>query len=444
MKGQACGLSAAGRFVVYSTKRKGHLPSSTGWLWSFKVPNEGHWGNTMIKIEKICLRNFKVYKSAEMSNVPRFCVVVGANGSGKSTLFDVFGFLRDCLTFNVTRALRTRGGFHEVVSRGADGENLSIEMQYRMPITGRERLVTYSLEIGLEGKSPCIVREVLRYKRGAHGSPFHFLDFSNGVGEAVTNEEDFDKTDEDLTKERQDLGQRDVLAIKGLGQFQKFKAANELRQLIENWHVSDFHVSMARGVKEAVGDADHLSVTGDNLQQVAKNLHDFHPEVFQRILRKMRERVPGVCDIETEDTLDGRLLLKFRNDTFEDPFIDKFVSDGTIKMFALLVLLHDPQPHPFLCVEEPENQLYPRLLPTLAEEFREYALRGGQVFVSTHSPDFLNAIEVDEVFWLEKNEAGFTDIRRASDDPQIVDYMKDGDQMGYLWKQGLFGKADPR
>ena len=158
-----------------------------------------------------------------MSNVPRFCVVVGANGSGKSTLFDVFGFLRDCLTFNVTRALRTRGGFHEVVSRGADGENLSIEMQYRMPITGRERLVTYGLEIGLEGKSPCIVREVLRYKRGAHGSPFHFLDFSNGVGEAVTNEEDFDKTDEELTKERQDLGQRDILAVKGLGQFQRFR-----------------------------------------------------------------------------------------------------------------------------------------------------------------------------------------------------------------------------
>ena len=113
----------------------------------------------MIKIEKICLRNFKTYKNAEMSNIPQFCVVVRANGSGKSTLFDVFGFLRDCLTFNVTRALRTRGEFHEVVSRGADGENLSIEMQYRMLITGRERLVTYGLEIGLEGKSPCIVRE---------------------------------------------------------------------------------------------------------------------------------------------------------------------------------------------------------------------------------------------------------------------------------------------
>ena len=65
-----------------------------------------------------------------------------------------------------------------------------------------------------------------------------------------------------------------------------------------------------------------------------------------------------------------------------DPFIDRYVSDGTMKMFAYLVLLHDPAPHQFLCIEEPENQLYPTLLHELAEEFRDYAQRGGQVFVS--------------------------------------------------------------
>ena len=65
-----------------------------------------------------------------------------------------------------------------------------------------------------------------------------------------------------------------------------------------------------------------------------------------------------------------------------------------------LILLYDPNPHPLLCVEEPENQLYPRLLPELAEEFRAYSERGGQVFVSTHSPDFLNATQLQEVFWL--------------------------------------------
>ena len=100
-------------------------------------------------------------------------------------------------------------------------------------------------------------------------------------------------------------------------------------------------------------------------------------------------------------------------------------------------------PHPLLCVEEPENQLYPKLLWELAEEFRSYANRGGQVFVSTHSPDFLNAAQLEEVFWLVK-ETGFTQVKRAQDDEQIAAYKKEGDQMGYIWKQGFFEGADPR
>lgn len=397
-----------------------------------------------MKIEKICLKNFKVFQNVTIEDIPAFCVIVGANGAGKTTLFDVFGFLKDCLTYNVTRALQARGGFQEVVSRGHEQETIELEIQYRLPLTGTERLVTYLVEIGLQNKRPAVIREVLRYKRGAHGSPFHFLDFSHGKGDAVTNEEDFSKTDEELNREEQDLGAMDILAIKGLGQFQKFKAANALRQMIESWHVSDFHIDAARGAKEAIGEYEHLSASGDNLQQVARNLFENHRDIYDQILEAMRQRVPGVNEITTQDTVDGRLVLQFGNGIFKDPFNDRFVSDGTLKMFAYLVLLNDPSPHPFLCVEEPENQLYPRLLPELAEEFRNYAERGGQVMVSTHSPDFLNATELEEVFWLEKGEDGFSTVCRASDDEQVAAYMKAGDKMGYLWNQGLFGKADPQ
>jgi predicted ATPase len=82
------------------------------------------------------------------------------------------------------------------------------------------------------------------------------------------------------------------------------------------------------------------------------------------------------------------------------------------------------------------------LLWELAEEFRNYSKKGGQVFVSTHSPDFLNATRLEEVFWLEKKD-GYTQIKRASNDEQIKAYMEQGDQMGFLWKQGLFGEIDP-
>jgi len=152
--------------------------------------------------------------------------------------------------------------------------------------------------------------------------------------------------------------------------------------------------------------------------------------------------VPGIAAVEPRLTEDGYLTLRFQDGSFKTPFLDRYVSDGTIKMFAYLVLLHDPRAHPLLCVEEPENQLYPSLMDELAEEFRLYANRGGQVLVSTHSPDFLNAALLDEVCWLVK-EAGATSIRRARDDAQIKAYMAEGDAMGQLWKQGFFAGADP-
>ena len=395
-----------------------------------------------MRIESIRLKNFRSFRDVRMRDIPSCCVVVGANGTGKSTLFDVFGFLRDCLTFNVRQALQTRGGYSEIISRGEDPNlPIEIEVKFRMEIAGVNRLVTYLLRIGQERNRPVVRREILRYKRGRYGSPFRFLDFTDGSGYAIINEELFDKSDEELTREAQSVG-RDVLAIKGLGQFERFKAANAFRQLIENWHVSDFHINLARGSKDAAGYADHLSVTGDNLQLVARNIHETAPEVFGRIVEAMKRRVPGVSEVTPVLTEDGRLLLRFRDDSFVDPFVDRYVSDGTIKMFAYLVLLYDPEPHPLLCVEEPENQLYPTLLRELAEEFRAYAHRGRQVFVSSHSSDFLNAAKLDEVFWLVKRQ-GFTEIRRARDDEQISAFMADGDQMGSLWKQGFFEGADP-
>lgn len=395
-----------------------------------------------MKIESIRLRNFKTFRDFHLKEIPSFLVVVGANGTGKTTLFNVFGFLHDCLKTNVRLALDGRGRFREVLSRESEGESILIEIQYRMPITGVDRLVTYSLEIAEKNGTPFVKREILRYKRGRHGSPFHFLDFSNGEGYAITNEEDFSKKDEDLNREYQRVAP-DTLAIKGLGQFERFKAANAFRQLMESWHVSDFHINAARGRKEAQGDSEHLSEAGENLPLVARFLHEQHPQDFQHILDTMARRVPGVSGIEPRLMDDGYLTLRFQDGSFKTPFLDRYVSDGTIKMFAYLILLHDPAPHPLLCVEEPENQLYPKLMPELAEEFRDYARRGGQVLVSTHSPDFLNAVELDEVCWLVKTQGG-TIIRRAKDDPQIAAYMADGDKMGYLWNQGFFEGADPR
>ena len=399
----------------------------------------------MQHIEAIRLRNFRAFKNIHLKDIPRFCVMVGANGTGKSTLYAVFAFLRDAMTTNVSAALGRLGGSRgltEVRSRGCSGA-IEIELKLRATLAdGRSRLITYELHIDDPQGRPVVTREVLQYRRGSRGKPWRFLDFSLGAGEAVTNELDSVNDEKQLRREAQTLKSPDILAIKGLAQFERFPAVVALGNLIENWHLSDFHINRARPEAEA-GYAEHLSREGENLSLVVEYLHRHHRAVFDTILNRLHHTVPGLTKVESKTTEEGRVLLKFQDGAFEDPFLARFVSDGTIKMLAYLVLLYDPAPHPLLCVEEPENQLYPSLLWDLAEEFRAYAARGGQVFVTTHSPDFLNAVALDEVFWLVK-ENGYTEVRRASDDEQVAAYMAAGDQMGYLWKSNLLAGANPK
>jgi predicted ATPase len=385
-----------------------------------------------------------------MKDIPSFCVIVGANGTGKSTIFSVLGFLRDAMTSNVNVAVSKLGGnrgLKEVRTRGVqETEPIEITIKFRsdtvVNTANKSPLITYRVELNEKNGRAYVAQETLMYRRGSYGQPWKFLDFSDGKGKAVINETAEVKDESQLEREEQSLKSNDILAIKGLAQFERFPAVMALGNLIENRYVSDFHVNKARSEQETEY-TEHLSSEGENLSLVVQYLFNNHRFVYDRIIDKIEKRIPGITSVESKTTEEGRVLLKFQDGAFEDPFLAKFVSDGTIKMLEYLVLLNDPAPYPLLCVEEPENQLYPKLLEELAEEFREYANRGEQVLVSTHSPDFLNATRLEEVFWLEKKN-GYTQIKRASDNDQISAYMADVDKMGYLWKQGFFGEVDPK
>ena len=387
-----------------------------------------------MRIESISIKNYKVFKDTVVKNLSKMSVFLGVNGSGKTTFFDVFGFLSDALHNNVTVAINRRGGFQELISRGCtEKDKITFEIKFRSPQIGEfsPPLVTYSLEIGYEEGRAIVEHEILKYRRGQYGQPWKFLNFEKGEGTAISNEEEYGKEGAKDEREYQKVSSPDILALKGLGQFEKYKVISSFRRLLEHWYVSNFKIEYGRGISET-GLSEHLSKTGDNLAQATKYLYDYHRETFDRILEKLPQRIPGINKVEAKETEDGMILLRFRDENFVNPFLSKFVSDGTIKMFAYLILLYDPTPHPLLCIEEPENYLHPDLLLQLCEEIREYSERGGQVFVSTHSPDFVNGVNVEELFFLKKDK-GQTIIKAANDDSDIKDLAKEN-QLGWLWR----------
>jgi predicted ATPase len=395
-----------------------------------------------MRIESITIQNFKVFKNTTVKNLSGMAVLLGTNGSGKSTFFDVFSFLSEALQHNVTIALNKRGGFQEVISRGSDVHKdfIQFEIKFRnVQTTSRGSadthapLVTYSLKIGFKQGKAFIDREILKYRKSQTGKPWHFLDFSCGEGYAITNEEEYGRPGIQEQRASQKITSPDILALKGLGQFQQFKAVSAFRSLVEKWYVSNFRIESGRNLSDT-GIVHHLSVTGDNLAQVTKYIYDDHRDLFNNILEKLPRRIPGIHKVEAKETEDGRIILRFQDQHFKDPFVARYVSDGTIKMFAYMILLYDPEPHPLLCIEEPENFLHPDLLLQLCEEIREYAERGGQVFVATHSPDFVNGLKVDELFFLVKDQ-GFSIIKAASADEKVKELTKDeSNQLGWLWR----------
>lgn len=422
----------------------------------------------MPKIEGFRVRNFrslrdvrlgKLWNSQGAQPLTPMTVVIGKNGVGKSSLFDAFGFLADCLKNGVEEAcdLRGRGGFERIRSQGEAGP-IEFDVYYRED--GNNRPITYELSIDLDQSGrPHVARERLRQRRKdqKRGWPFSFLMLNNGRGVAWKGEASGKQVDEakapitlaDLLdslrkpKTKAESAETEVvelqdprmLGISTLGSLKQHPRIAAFRRFIEGWYLSYFTPDAARGLPLA-GPQKHLNIHGDNLGNVVQFMEREHKARFQRILDRIAKKIPGIRKIDTEKSPDGRLLLKFNDKGFKDPFFVQQMSDGTLKVFAYLLLLEDPDPPPFLCIEEPENGLYHKLLETLAAEFRSHAtgLKGSsQVFITTHQPYFVDALQPEEVWIIEKQADGFSSVRRASDATVVQELVKQGLPLGGLW-----------
>lgn len=402
----------------------------------------------MALIEGFRVQNYRALRDVTLGKVSYeqqsepltpFTVVIGKNGVGKSTLFDAFGFVADCLSTDVETACeaKQRGGFERMRSLGTN-EPLRFEIYYRE--AKGERPISYELAINLDTSGrPFVESEVLRQRRRGqkHGRPFPFLRLHHGKGKVWAGEEavEVEGAEEDRAQEEVELTDLRQLGIATLGTLKEHPRIKRFRDFLKGWYLSYFHPDSARSIPSA-GAQRHLNVHGDNIGNVVQYMEREHKERFQTILDRIAGKIPGIETIRTTVTQDKRVLLQFNDGAFDDPFYAAQMSDGTLKIFAYLLLMEDPEPPPFICIEEPENGLYHRLLDSLAEELRSHATgkkNAPQVFVTTHQPYFVDALAPSEVWVLEKGKGGFSSIRRASDLALVANLVDEGLPLGGLW-----------
>ncbi|WP_276836149.1 AAA family ATPase [Megasphaera stantonii] len=407
-----------------------------------------------VHIQGIKIKNFKALKNVTLGRLwntqdthqlTPLTVVIGKNGTGKSSLMDAFGFLADCLIHGVESAcdINGRGGYEKIHSLGMPGP-IEFEIYYKE--NRNSRPITYEVAIDLDkDHRPYVLHERLRQRRSGqrHGRPFSFLFLDEGEGRVWKGNADGTQEDdvknilreESNDSEAVSMDDKRKLGIATLGALKAHPRIAAFRKFIEGWYLSYFIPDAARSLPLA-GAQRRLNVHGDNLGNVVQFMERDYPKEFHNILISIANKIPGIQKIDTVKTPDGRLLLRFNDKGFKDPFYAQQMSDGTLKVFAYMILLADPTPPPFICIEEPENGLYHKLLEVLVEELRLQTKRGKsspQIFVTTHQPYLVDALSPEEVWILNKESDGFSTIKRASDIPLIKNLCNEGIPLGGLW-----------
>jgi predicted ATPase len=398
------------------------------------------YAHTVPRLLGIRIQNFKSLadvtvgrlRSGRDGELDAVTCFIGKNGCGKSSLLDVFAFIADCLREGVEAACdkEHRGGFDRLCTQGKAGP-ISFELYFRL--SADDRPMKYEFGVDAPAGIPRVAHERLFLSsEGAQiGTLGKFLDVKAGKGSIWLIK---GNTISKVGKAQVALADLDKLAIATYGQLPEHPLIGAFRKYLESWYLSYFVPGDARRLAPS-GVQRRLDRTGANVGNVLQYLERQHGERVKLILEEIADAIPGVTKIRTADSPDRRLLIEFSEAGYTDPFFQASMSDGTLKFFTYLLLLHDPDPPPFVGIEEPENGLYHKLHGVLAARLAELSARSAertQILVTTHSPYFVDALKPEQV-WQMRKGGGATTARRTADMPHVRALIEEGVPLGSLW-----------
>ncbi len=409
----------------------------------------------MGKIEGIKIQNYGVLKDIVLGktmtnqsehSLSNLVAIIGPSGNGKSTLADAFGFVADCLEMGVEAACdaNNRGGFEKLVSQGAT-DPISFELYYRE--SSNTRPITYELEIALDRQErPYVKKERLRQRVQSHGWPRSFMYLQDGIGYAFEGNDDGGQDDDgSITGKKVDVQLSDLrrLGIVTLGAMKQYTRIEKFLDFLRSWYLCYFSPDAARGIQTAAPQA-YLDRVGSNINNVAQYMYRENKKEFEKVLQEIQSKLPGIEKIEPQKFENGQMMLRFYEKGFKEPFYSQRMSDGTLKLFAYYLLLHEKNPRQLVFIEEPENGLYHHYLGELAEEMKRGVGNGfsKQLFVTTHSPFFVNSLGPDDVWVLTKGENGYSNIKRASEFDFVKELAEEGVAVGDMWYSKYFENAE--
>jgi len=166
-----------------------------------------------------------------------------------------------------------------------------------------------------------------------------------------------------------------------------------LREELASWQ---FYYLEPHLMREAspIKESHTITPFGGDIAAFYWTLQRTHPGQFHNLEKALQTFIPTIEGIQIEVTKDGLLRLKVREDGIEHSV--KVVSEGTLRLLALLAILAPNNPASVVGIEEPENGVHPRRLRHIAL-LLENASEKRQLIVNTHSALLLDYFDTDRI-----------------------------------------------
>ena len=383
-------------------------------------------------LKHIEIKGYRSLKDVSLDMEP-LTVLIGPNGGGKSNFMDLFKLLKMGAAGCLSGAIGNRGGLNGILfgSGRLDCRSLSVCFDLQMP-EGRSReyqSLNYELELTPLHTEYQVWREVIQ-EVGAAGKTI-VLRENGDWGPTFSRGAD---------AERAFQGQTNELSLSQLKDPISYPSLHDLTEMLMWVIYPPVDVGPKAAMRRPQTARSGLRVFRwcDNTAAVLHAVSQTNKTVWADMLDVLRVAYPELDDIRfPPEGGDGKVNLRWFEKPFENEagFSAEYLSDGIMRMLALVAILMTPDPPPLICIDEPEIGLHPDWIKIVAELLQSAATRT-QLIVATHSPELVSKLKPNEVVVVEKEE-GATVMERLSEEELAV--WLDKFRLGDLWKSGHIG-----
>jgi predicted ATPase len=366
-----------------------------------------------MRLHTLSVKHYKSLADVGLPELRPITLLVGPNASGKSNVIDCLRFLRDSLVEGLEHAISKRGGI-ELIRQYSPTKpyQISFELHFiddafadLIQVDGSYNGPLSRYELSLQSLVAGNYR--IEHESCDWFETDQFIDEDGDIAEGDTHSKRFERNANGVVSVDGDpidrSGLREDMFALGLGVFTpdiQGELGEPIAKFLSRMRFSAIYPNTLREPMRP--DTDRaLKENGENWASVIRAMKKTKTgrAALDRIQEVTQVLMPNFQEVVV-NSVGGFLVPTFRVKDSRKANVHEFdasqLSDGTLRVFGMLLALYQSPAPPLMAIEEPEQTINPGLLATLAEVFREVSGKT-QLFITTHSPFLVDHFEPENL-----------------------------------------------